>query len=196
MAELVATGAMDLLERCQRDDAVAWREFFARWAPQIYRWAVLLGLERSRAEDAAQDVLATAARRIKRCHDERAVTSWLYQITRRVVANQRRLGWFRRRLPFSTSQSNGQEAAFDHEDHRDLAGELEVRRCLGELPVDLAEILVMTEVVGLTRTEAAGVLGIPVGTVASRTRRARAAFIALWHRDDDASVTVPPKETT
>jgi len=194
VGETAAAGAMNLLERCQRDDPAAWRELFARRASQIYRWAVLLGLGPAGAEDATQDVLATAARRIESCRDESAMTSWLYQITRRVVANHRRRGWFRRCLPFQAPQPDGEATAAEHEHPRDLAVELEVRRCLRQLPTDLVEILVMIEIVGLTRDEAAKILGVPAGTVASRTRRARAAFMEQWHRDEESAAAMPLKE--
>jgi RNA polymerase sigma-70 factor, ECF subfamily len=196
VGETVAARAMNLLERCQRDDPAAWRELFARRASQIYRWAVLLGLGPAGAEDATQDVLATAARRIESCRDEIAMTSWLYQITRRVVANHRRREWLRRCLPFQTAQPNGEAADAEHEHPRDLAAELEVRRCLRQLPPDLVEVLVMIEIVGLTRDEAAKILGLPAGTVGSRTRRARAAFMEQWHRDEDDAVARPLEEIT
>jgi RNA polymerase sigma-70 factor (ECF subfamily) len=162
-----------LLERCRAGDEAAWRELFARWAGPVYRWSVLLGLSASDAEDAAQEVLATAARRIARCEDERALGSWLFQIARRVVANHRRRAWVRRWV--------GGDDPLDHAAFTvDPATELAARRCLARLPREQAEVLVMHEVAGLTREECARVLGIPAGTVGSRLRRAMAAFRALW----------------
>jgi RNA polymerase sigma-70 factor (ECF subfamily) len=184
---------MGLLQRCQANDQAAWRELFADRAGQIYRWAVLLGLEPAEAQDAAQEVLATAVRRIRACRAEEALTSWLYQITRRVAANHRTGSWLRRRLSTRTPQDEC--AAFRHQDARDLVYELEARRCLRQLPEELAEILVMMEVVGLTRLEVAALLEIPEGTVASRLRRARAAFLELWQQDAVAVAAEPQEES-
>lgn len=183
---------MGLLKRCQADDQAAWRELFASRAGQIYRWAVLLGLDPTEAQDAAQEVLATAVRRIRSCRAEQALTSWLYQITRRVASNHRQRSWLKRRLCTRTSQDEC--AAFCHQNARDLAYEIEARRCLRRLPADLAEILVMMEVVGLTRIEVARMLKIPEGTVASRLRRARAAFMEIWHQEADSVATEPLEE--
>ncbi|MCA9668875.1 MAG: RNA polymerase sigma factor [Myxococcales bacterium] len=176
-----------LLERCQRGEQLAWRELFSKRAADIYRWAVLLGLDPSEAEDAAQDVLVTAARRIDRCEAEAALTSWLYQITRRIVANRRRGSWLRRWLPGRevTDADALSEPAFEHDGSAaGIAFELDTRRCLQRMPDELAELLVMVEIVGLTRDEAASVLGLPAGTVASRLRRAREQFRQHWQHDD------------
>ncbi|MEZ4463259.1 MAG: sigma factor [bacterium] len=65
------------------------------YAGRVFRWAVLRGLRAMEAEDAAQEVLAIACRRIVTA--AAAFIAWLYQITRRVVANARRkVGWLRR----------------------------------------------------------------------------------------------------
>lgn len=166
-----------LLERCQSGDQCAWREVVSRRAEQIYRWAVLLGLPTTEAEDAAQDVLLIAARRIDTCESDKAMTSWLYQITRRVAANARRGGWLRR---WFVGRESFDENAFVQTTSSDLAYELEARRCLQKLTSNQAELLVMVEIVGLTREESARILGIPAGTVASRLRRAREAFQKQW----------------
>ena len=58
---------MTLLEACKAGDEAAWRRLFQERSGQIYRWAVLLGLGSADAEDASQEVLAIAARRIDTC---------------------------------------------------------------------------------------------------------------------------------
>lgn len=174
---------MSLLQRCKSDDEAAWRELFRARVAQIYRWAVVLGLGPDEAEDATQDVLATAARRIHTCAAEELLTSWLYQITRRVVANRRKSRWVRRWLPGQETYDRAVDrAAFTHASAGQLTFELEARRCLERMPADLRELLVMVEIVGLTRAEAARILGLPEGTVASRLRKARALFLEHWHK--------------
>jgi RNA polymerase sigma-70 factor (ECF subfamily) len=170
-----------LLERCKTGDEGAWREVVSQRARQVYRWAVLLGLHTVEAEDAAQEVLLTAARRIDSCEDEAAMTSWLYQITRRIVANHRRRGWLRRWRVGSQAMD---ENAFVHATSTDRVYEIEARRCLQELRREQAEVLVMIEIVGLTQEECARILGVPAGTVASRLRRARRAFVKRWNEED------------
>ena len=169
---------MTLLERCKAGDNDAWRELFARRAGQVYRWAVLLGLGAAEAEDAAQDVLATAVVRIQTCEAEAAMTTWLYQITRRVAANHRRKAWLRRWV-----RGEPERVALVQASEADRALELAARRCLAGLPREQAEVLVMHDIVGFTRSDCARILCLPEGTVASRLRRAQAAFRKLWGED-------------
>jgi RNA polymerase sigma-70 factor (ECF subfamily) len=163
----------ELLRQCRAGDQAAWRRMVTSRAAQVYRWAVLLGLGPAEAEDAAQEVFVIAARRIGRCRDE-ALSSWLFQITRRVCANHRRRGWWRRWL--GRVSLDDVTPAFEPPG----ADELAVRNCLARLSPRQAEVLVLMDIDGLTRDEAAATLGVPPGTVASRLRLARAAFERLW----------------
>jgi RNA polymerase sigma-70 factor (ECF subfamily) len=176
---------MTLLEGCQAGDPAAWRKFFAARAGQVFRWAVLQGLGPAEAEDCAQEVLATAARRIADCRAEEAVTSWLYQITRRVAANTRRLAWMKHLV---NAGERPLEPAFEHEEPQDLDVELSVRGCLSRLPQKQAEVLVLLDIEGHTREEAAEMLGVPPGTVASRLRLAREGFRRAWEETQGAPV--------
>lgn len=171
---------MDLLKRCQAGDETAWETLFRERSAQIYRWAILLGLRPPEAEDATQEVFAIASRRIDTCHAEEALGSWLYQITRRVVANVRRKGWWKRVL-LSEEAPFG---AFDEKETSDTAKEIAIRGCLERLPRAQAEVLVLMDVEGFTREEAADMLGVPPGTVASRLRLGRKAFRTHWESLD------------
>jgi RNA polymerase sigma-70 factor, ECF subfamily len=52
----------------------------------------------------------------------------------------------------------------------------QVRRAMGDLPEDQRLALLLVDVEGLSQEEVAAVLGVPEGTVKSRTSRARAAL--------------------
>nr|WP_050726982.1 sigma-70 family RNA polymerase sigma factor [Vulgatibacter incomptus] len=170
-----------MLQACKAGDPAAWEQLFRKRSAQIYRWAILLGLQPSEAEDAAQEVFMIATRRIETCRAEEAMTSWLFQITRRVVGNVRRSSWFKRSL-FGDRPT---EPAFDRQDPVNLSQELAVRQCLAKLPKAQVEALVLLEVDGLTREEIAEALGIPPGTVASRVRLAREAFRKAWEESSE-----------
>lgn len=174
---------MSLLHACRAGDRHAWRTLFNERADQIYRWAVLLGLPAADAKDAAQDVLATAARKIDACPSDDALGPWLFQITRRVVANARRRRWLQVLLALDDGAHG---AAFEHTDPHDAERELAVRRCLDKLSRAHREVLVLTEIEGHTRQEVAEMLELPAGTVASRLRLAREAFRHHW---DEQAIT-------
>lgn len=166
---------MGVVAQCQAGDSEGWRRLFSDRASQIYRWAVWLGLRPTEAEDAAQDVLAIAVQRIQKCEGDHALTGWLYQITRRVVANARRRVW--RRLVLTESPT---EAAFEHECPQAAHRELVIRRCLRRLPKRQLEVLILSDAEGYTRDEVCAMLSLPAGTVASRLRLGRAAFRRHW----------------
>ena len=178
-----------LVEGCRSQDDACWERLFSKWAGPIYRWAVLLGLGGADAEDAAQDVLATAASRIDSVHSDHALPVWLYQITRRVVANRRRLVWLRR----VGGLDNEPEPAFDLSGSTALDEELAVRACLRRLPRRQVEMLVLMDIEGFTREEAAKALGVPAGTVASRLRSARSDFEKLWRQGNALPGATPPR---
>jgi RNA polymerase sigma-70 factor (ECF subfamily) len=165
-----------LLRACQAGDRAALEQLFSAHAPRVYRWAVMLGLSAPDAEDAAQEVLATAARRISHIADAAALHAWLFQITRRIAANARRTAWVRRIV---RREDDGEERAFEQAP-QDAERELAVRRCFRRLSRAHAEVLLLAGVEGYTVPEVARMLGIPEGTVASRLRLARAAFQKHW----------------
>lgn len=165
---------MSLVEGCQADEAWAWRRLVDAWASAVYRWCVLLGLSSRDAEDAVQDVLATAAARIHTCSCDEVLGSWLYQIARRHAANRRRLAWCKR-VFFLEDESTVPSLA-----GQNIDDDLEVRAVLERLPIRHVEVLVLMDIEGFTRREAAQILGLAEPAVASRLRRAREAFRAAY----------------
>lgn len=187
----------DLFEACRAGDARAWRRVVQSRAPAVFRWSVMLGLRPAEAEDASQEILWRAWRRFDRCRAPQAFDAWLYQITRRVVANMRRLVWLKRVLPSETPP----EPAFIEGPSPEV--ELSVRACLETLSRKQAEVLLLSDIEGYTRDEVAEMLAIPPGTVASRLRLARQAFRAAWDRrhpgappvaGDDEHTRAPDRE--
>lgn len=178
-------GPGGLLAACQAGDRLALERLFLSVAPRVFRWAVLLGLSAQDAEDAAQETLAIAARDLRRCTAEAALTSWLFQITRRVASNSRRSAWIRR--VFRSASEADDEAAFEGASGDDAEHELAVRRCFRLLSRPQAEVLLLADVEGYTRLEIAAMLELPQGTVASRLRLARESFRHHWESHTTSS---------
>jgi len=164
----------ELYLACRSADPLAWRRLYRQYAGRVFRWAVLKGLGPADAEDAAQEILAIACKRFAQCSAAAAFDAWLYQITRKVVANARRRVWWRRVLPMEQPP----EPAFVEGPGVEV--EMAVRACLARLPADQAEVLLLFDVEGFSREEVADLIGRPPGTVASRLRLGREAFRRLW----------------
>lgn len=139
--------------------------------PGLRRFAcALLRGDQEGADDLVQDTLERALSRWHLRRNERNVRGWLYTILyHRFLSNQYRL---RRRGPHGalTEETElpgidgGQDAALEH---RDLL------RAFSALPEEQRSVLLLIGVEDLSYEEAAGVLGVPIGTVMSRVSRGR-----------------------
>lgn len=140
-------------------------------------WQLLrrLGLSPSDADDAAQQVFMILARRLDDLEPGRE-RAFLYGTTRRVLSNLRRA--VKRRS--ETDDVILGEASSGASPPDELLAAARDRAFLDELlaalPDELRRVFVLAELEELAVPEIATLEGIPVGTAASRLRRARAVF--------------------
>jgi RNA polymerase sigma-70 factor (ECF subfamily) len=141
----------------------------------VWRLLRRLGLAESDADDAAQQVFLIAERRFGDIRPGRE-RSFLYTTALHVASKARR-GIERRREELGSDVEPEPDAATSIEDlvDRRRAREL-LDSMLERLPLDLRAVFVLHEIDELSTAEIAEVVGVPVGTAASRLRRARALF--------------------
>jgi RNA polymerase sigma-70 factor, ECF subfamily len=158
---------------------LALESLVARHYSFVWRQLRGFGLSTTDAEDAAQQVFMIAARRLDTITPDRA-RSFLYGTSLRVANNVRR--GLRRRREVSNDETDtesdtaeaaerGPEQSSERAAARSLLQEL-----LATLPDELRRVLVLAELEQLEVPEIADLEGIPVGTAASRLRRARQQF--------------------
>ena len=90
MAELPVTRVTLLARLRDGNDADAWREFVALYAPVVYGFARKRGLQDADAADLMQDVLRSVAAHMPQLEYDRAkgtFRGWLYTITRNKIYN-------------------------------------------------------------------------------------------------------------
>lgn len=150
-------------------------EHFALVWRLLRRW----GLSEPDADDAAQQVFMIAARKIERIAPDRA-RQFLYGVAVRVARNARR-GLHRRREVLGDPPDVAHEHGPEHHAELHNAWAL-LDELLAELPDDLRRVLVLAEIEQFEVPEIAEFEGIPVGTAASRLRRARASFREVLER--------------
>ena len=165
-------------EALSRGEARAIEQFYRENARTVLRWVIRLGGRDVDAEDTAQDVFATAMRRIRSFRPDGSPEAWLYGVARRVVANARRRGRLRRFLglqdvPPVPSSGPSAEAHVEQLWRRRLVQEI-----LDELSDTQREVLVLVDLDDRPAAEAAAMIGIPIGTVYSRLHHARRQFAA------------------
>jgi RNA polymerase sigma-70 factor (ECF subfamily) len=176
MEMVVAKERFDL-DALRRGDPVALDAFYRAHAKQVLGWAIRLGGPRLDPEDVAHEVFAIAFQKVKWFRGDAAPSTWLFVITRNVVANARRRAAFRRLIGLE----NGMDelpAPLDPQDERleQRRRRLQVQHALEKLKTAQREVLVLMDLEGRTAPEAAEMLGIPEGTIYSRLHYARKAF--------------------
>ena len=147
----------------------------------VWRSLVRLGVPRSDAEDALQQVFLVASRKIdviEPGHEK----SFLFATALRIALRARRTHERRREVlaPELAEQLDPAAPADELLDRARARAELET--ILDQMPLELRAIFVLFELERITMAEIAGILDLPPGTVASRLRRAREHFQAAVKR--------------
>jgi RNA polymerase sigma-70 factor (ECF subfamily) len=165
--------------RAERADRL--RSIVAEHYASLWRFLRRRGVREADAEDAAQKCLCILARRLDDIEPGKD-KPFLFGVALRVAKATRR----ERRLAMGTCDERlaelpamGPDAA-EQLDERRARALLDVM--LASLPLDLRTVFVLYELEELTMAEIARALDIPMGTVASRLRRAREAFEELSRR--------------
>lgn len=164
---------------------------WSRYSPALYRMAFRKLGNAEDAEDALQDALLSAFRNIKQFRGESQFSTWLGSI----VLNSARMQ-LRRRLNQSLVSLDEYRKAGEPiwaewledsaPDAEETLLETQTRKNLEQvvehLPVRLRVAFRLRVFAGLTTSEAATALGVPVGTLKARFFRARMQVTALMRQ--------------
>ena len=165
----------ELVRRVSRGDADAFEVFYDRYSPQVFGLALWITRDRRAAEEATQETFLTAWRTASRFDSHRgAVVAWLLAIARNrsIDALRREQRHDRRSVP-DEGYVERLPAAEDTEAQtlaHDEAGR--VRRLLLELPDEQRQVIELAYFTGLSQTEIAARVKVPLGTVKGRQRLA------------------------
>ncbi|WP_431943404.1 RNA polymerase sigma factor [Micromonospora marina] len=174
----------DLVTRVRAGDREAYDALVARHTASAYRTAVLLGAGPD-AEDVVQDAFVKAYRKLPRYRGEASFRSWLLAIVANETRNLHRTRTRRDGLTLRAAAAEPVAAATDGLDAV-LAAERRAALvgALRRLPVRDREVIVCRYLLDLGEDETVTVLGLPRGTVKSRTHRALAKLRALLDREE------------
>jgi RNA polymerase sigma-70 factor (ECF subfamily) len=142
----------------------------------IWRLLRRLGVPSDAIGDATQQVFLIAAERLDDIV-ENSERSFAFGTALRVAQSvRRRVARESLSEPSDVCASSmpGQDELSDQKRAREL-----LDRVLEEMPLDLRTVFILFELEGLRSPEIAELVGIPLGTAASRLRRARERFAAL-----------------
>lgn len=164
--------------RSGADEALI-RSLYAEYGRMLLGYAFRLTGDRQRAEDVVQETLLRAWRHADSLSEERgSVRGWLLTVARNVVVDMARARQIRP-IEVAGNASDIAVAGTSVPDQTaDVDNAVVIERALAQLSPEYRAVLVEVYLNGRTATEASRALGIPLGTVKSRTYHALRALRA------------------
>lgn len=163
----------DLLQRVAANgDVEAFKALFETYAPRVKSYMLRQGADPATAEELAQETLLAVWRKAALYSDEKgSATTWIFTIARnlRIDRLRKEVAW--QPLPENNDERASEDPGPDEELSERERGE-RVRATLAELPPDQSEVVNLAFIEGLSHSEIAKRLGLPLGTVKSRMRLA------------------------
>jgi len=166
---------------CDGDQAAV-AELYARYGRAVFTVAYGSLGDGGLAEEAVQQTFLQAWRAAERFDPDRDPGPWLYAIARRVAVDL-----YRRERRHESVDWDEPEVAVLSPSFEGTWEAWEVRTALDKLSPEEQEVLRATHYLGLTHEETAAGLGVPVGTVKSRSHRAHRHMAALLAHLEEAS---------
>ena len=157
---------------------------------RLYGIANLILRDPDRAQDAVQEALVLAWRHLRALRDADAY-AWLYRLTIRSCYKTARSAKRRDVIELHVEPDYDGVALVDASwsvEERDR-----LNRALNRLPLDQRAVMVLHFYVDLPLPEAAGVLGIPVGTAKSRLHRGLEAMRFVMRAEPEARLRLAPE---
>ncbi|HET6374004.1 MAG TPA: sigma-70 family RNA polymerase sigma factor [Candidatus Polarisedimenticolia bacterium] len=166
----------ELLARCRRGDDLAWEALVRRFQARVYGLAFHYVRHAEEARDLAQEIFVRVYRKLDTFREEETFLPWMLRLGRNVCIDHLRRAKAR---PPATDLTIGEdmfladtaptpEAAWMADSRKRL-----VHRALQMLSEPYREMILLKEIQGLPLEEIASMLNLPLGTVKSRSSRAR-----------------------
>ncbi|HET6329236.1 MAG TPA: sigma-70 family RNA polymerase sigma factor [Holophagaceae bacterium] len=165
-----------LLDLVRGGDELAWEAFVRRFQSRVFGLAYHYTAQAEDARDLAQEVFIRIYQSLSSVPDEDGCLPWIIRVARNACIDHLRRRKARPPLwdlpademfDLRSSDQNPEEA------HLEAVRKTMVHRALQELSDLNREIILLKEIQGLKVEEIAAILDVPVGTVKSRSNRAR-----------------------
>jgi RNA polymerase sigma-70 factor (ECF subfamily) len=159
----------ELLQRIADGDREAFDVLYRRYVRPVFALALRRLGDRGRAEDATQETFTSIWRSAASYRAERGPGApWLYAVARNAIVDRARA---KSEAPTEVPDEASSEPGPSDEAERSWVG-WRVHRAMQELPEHERPLLELAYWGGLSQSEIADFLNIPLGTVKTRTRSA------------------------
>src|SRR4051812_42540089 len=161
----------ELLTRAGEGDRDAFDTLYRRYARSVFGLALRRLGDRDRAEEAVQETFASVWRSARTYRPERgAGGTWLYAVARNAIADR---GRARREPPAEAPDEPSPDPGPAEQTEADWVS-WRMHSAVAELPDQERTLLELAYWSGMSQSEIADYLDIPLGTVKTRTRSALA----------------------
>ena len=177
-AKVESDSDFELMQRVKRRDASALAELYDRHGSRVYSLAVTVVGENAAAEEVTQDAFMRVWTYAEHYRDETGrFVAWLLTVTRRAAIDR-----LRRDRRASAAVSIDDES---FPEIRDIAHDAEarwrdLRFMVDDLPVEQREVILLAFYRGLSQSDIAAYLQLPLGTVKTRMRLGMGKLRAAW----------------
>lgn len=162
----------EVLQRFRIGDESAVKAVYDRFGGPVFALSMSILGEAGLAADATQQTFIKAWRAASTYDPDRSFSPWIYAIARRTA-----IDIYRKRA--RTVVSDQVDVATISPGLETVWEVFEVRAALDQLPDDERQVVKLSHFDGFTHAEIADQLGIPVGTVKSRSHRAHQRLLGL-----------------
>ena len=161
----------ELVTRACRGDAGAFEDLYRQHVGRVYGLCLRMTGHRESAEDLTQDTFVSAWRSLPGYEGRSSFSTWLHRIAVNAVLAKRRGPQGRNEI--SMTDDSGEQMDFETDAAMDEATPIDIERAIAGLPPGARDIVVLHGIYGYSHEEAAGMLGVAVGTCKAQLHRAR-----------------------
>ncbi len=166
----------ELVHRCRAGDELAWEVLIRRYQGRIYALAYHYVRHAEEARDLTQDIFVRIYRGLPRFQKSESFVPWMLRIARTAAIDHLR----RRKarppaddIPVEDMYGLADDGPGPDDQLEALSCKQLVHRALKSLTEAHREVILLKDIQGLSLEEISGILDVPVGTVKSRSNRAR-----------------------
>ncbi len=188
-------GTNEMIRGFQAGDEDAVRALYQEYGGAVLTIARSMVRDQELSKEIVQQTFLKAWRSASSFDQTREFSPWLYAIARRTAIDVLRRE--QRKPPPASGGTSSVNPVEDLPDSRTMTFErtwevFEVRRAIDALPTEEREVIRLSHLVGLSHPEISHKLGVPVGTVKSRSARGRKKLtLTLRHLAKTANQTPP-----
>jgi RNA polymerase sigma-70 factor (ECF subfamily) len=168
---MAATPDADLVERARDGDVAAFEQLYRAHAGRVYGLCLRMTGQPEMAEDLTQDAFVNAWKSLPGYEGRSSFSTWLHRIAVNAVLARRRGPQGRGEV--SLTDDSGEQMEFAADTGMDEATPIDIERAIAALPPGARDIVVLHGIYGYSHEEAAGMLGVAVGTCKAQLHRAR-----------------------